>query len=296
MTFLARLRALWFSKQFNKSTAASELTSDADAQKAQADKIEALLESVNSASQHVRNFYITFLLAGFYIAMIIWSTTDLMLLKDTPINLPILDVDLSITGFYTFAPFFYLLLHFNLLLQLCLLADKIYRFDDAVINLADSKVRRYYYTQLFAFAFTHTLSGRQHSKFLALLLILLVWITIIWLPLSILVGLQVGFLAYHSEDILFWQRIAITLDLVILMIFWPIIRATNGNGFGWIKQATGLLWIKRLIQQHLTKTSDQNLDVNKSGEQSNKRCPVSVIGTPTTWAVVQYHRASGKLV
>jgi len=77
-----------------------------------------------------------------------------MLLKETPIKLPILDVELPITGFYTFAPFFYLLLHFNLLLQLCLLADKIHRFDHAVINppdKANSGIRNSYYTRLFAF-------------------------------------------------------------------------------------------------------------------------------------------------
>lgn len=112
-------------------------------QPAQTEKIEALLESVNSASQHVRNYYITFLLAGFYIAMIIWSTTDLMLLKDTPVKMPLLDVELPITGFYTFAPYFFLLLHFNLLLQFSLLSDKIHRFDRAVIELTDNDSRRH---------------------------------------------------------------------------------------------------------------------------------------------------------
>ena len=59
-------RTGWFSTLFSKNnhvneTNTSELANESTTQNAQADKIEALLESVNSASQHVRNFYITFL-------------------------------------------------------------------------------------------------------------------------------------------------------------------------------------------------------------------------------------------
>ncbi len=127
-------------------------------------------------------------------------------------------------------------MHFNLLLQLGLLSDKIHRFDDAVATLEETDTREHYYSRLFSFAFTQALSGRRHFWFLKFLLTLMVWITIIWLPLFLLIGLQVGFLAYHSEDILFWQRFAIGLDLVFLAIFWPIIRSRDGNGLVWIMQ------------------------------------------------------------
>lgn len=232
----------WLSKVFGKGrhtdkTNTRELADELTAQDVPTQKIEALLESVNSASQQVRNFYITFLLVGFYIAMIVWSTTDVMLLKETPVKLPILDVELPITGFYWFAPFFYLLLHFNLLLQLSLLSDKIHRFDDAVASLDEADTREHYYSRLFSFAFTQALSGRQHFWFLKFLLTLMVWITIIWLPLGLLVGLQVGFLAYHDGDILFWQRFAIGLDLVFLAIFWPIIRSRDSDGLAWIRKS-----------------------------------------------------------
>ncbi|MER0169110.1 MAG: pentapeptide repeat-containing protein [Nitrosomonas sp.] len=226
----------FFSKIFASANAVHNTVVDdvEAARQAQIKKIEALLDSVNSASQHVRNYYITFLLACFYIAMIVWSTTDLMLLKNTPVTMPLLNVNLPITGFYTFAPYFFLLLHFNLLLQFSLLADKVHRFDQAVIELPDSESRRYYYTRLFAFVFTQILSARHHSGLLRFLLMLMVWITAIWLPLGILIGLQVGFLPYHDEDILFWQRVAVTLDLLCLAVFWPIIRFISGRGIFWI--------------------------------------------------------------
>lgn len=238
----------FFSRIFASANAASHTTvDDAEvAKQAQIKKIEALLDSVNSASQHVRNYYITFLLACFYIALIVWSTTDLMLLKNTPVTMPLLNVNLPITGFYTFAPYFFLLLHFNLLLQFSLLADKVHRFDQAVIELPDSDSHRYYYTRLFAFVFTQILSARHHSGLLRFLLTLMVWITAIWLPLGILIGLQVGFLPYHDENILFWQRSAIMLDLLVLLIFWPVIRAPDSRWRSWIKQASGLSWLLKL--------------------------------------------------
>ncbi|MBS0299062.1 MAG: pentapeptide repeat-containing protein [Proteobacteria bacterium] len=240
----------FFSKIFASANAAQDVAAnDAEAaRQAQIKKIEALLDSVNSASQHVRNYYITFLLACFYIALIVWSTTDLMLLKNTPVTMPLLNVELPITGFYTFAPYFFLLLHFNLLLQFSLLADKTHRFDQAVNELQDEDSRRYYYTRLFAFAFTQILSARHHSGLLRFLLTLMVWITAIWLPLGILIGLQVGFLPYHDEEILFWQRVAVTLDLLVLLIFWPVIRAPDSRWRSWIKQASGLSWLLKIIR------------------------------------------------
>ncbi len=245
MKFISRTHMQTLTSWFHKNTAtgetsAQQLNRQSAAQQAQEKEIEALLDSVNNTSQHVRNFYITFLLVGFYIAAIIWSTTDLMLLKETPIKLPILDLELPITGFYWFAPFFYLLLHFNLLLQLSLLSEKLHRFDDALSGLPGQTTKDYFSSRLFSFAFTHTLSGQHHSTLLRFLLVLMVWITIIWLPLGLLIGLQVGFLAYHSETVLLYQRLAIAIDLAFLAIFWPIIRSPTGSGLTWIARAFGL--------------------------------------------------------
>jgi len=257
----------FFSKIFSTDNADANASEQAaTAQQAQIKRIEALLDSVNSASQHVRNYYITFLLACFYIAMIVWSTTDLMLLKDTPVTMPLLNVNLPITGFYTFAPYFFLLLHFNLLLQFSLLADKVHRFDRAVIELHDSDSGRYYYTRLFAFAFTQILSARHHSALLRFLLTLMVWITAIWLPLGTLVGLQVGFLPYHDEDILFWQRIAVMLDLLVLLIFWPVIRAPDSRWGTWIKQASGSSWLwHKMANPQSTTTPIEESENHSSG-------------------------------
>lgn len=230
---------LWAAKQATVSNSLTEQQQQLDK------KIGELLDAVNSASQHVRNYYVIFLLASLYIGLIIWSTTDEMLLKNTPLKMPILEVELSITGFYTFAPYFFLLLHFNLLLQLSLLASKVHSFNQYLAQLVDQSQQHLYRTRLFSFAFTQTLSSNHHSRLMRVLLVLMVWITVIWLPLGILLGLQIGFLAYHSEDIVSWQRIATMIDLFCLFIFWPVIRASDGKWRSWIKETSGLGLIMR---------------------------------------------------
>jgi hypothetical protein len=176
-----------------------------------------------------------------------------MLLKNTSVNLPILNTELSITRFYILAPYIYLLLHFNLLLQLYLLSNKLHRFNETVLTLKDSKTREHFRTRLFPFAFSHSLSGQQHSWFLRLLLAAMVWITIIWLPLYLLISLQVEFLAFRSEEILHLQHWAIAIDLFLITVFWPIIRSPNGRWLTWVISATGIPLILSMVRDNLAK-------------------------------------------
>ena len=97
---------------------------DLDEQKSQPEGVgfEALLESANEASRRCRTVYLTFLLVAVYFALIVGSTTDEQLLRGTAITLPILNVNLPIVGVYIVAPPLFLILHFNLLLNLFLLS------------------------------------------------------------------------------------------------------------------------------------------------------------------------------
>ncbi len=91
---------------------------------------ENLLQTANDSARHVRNFYITFLLLALYISVIVWSTTDEMLLRISPVTLPLLNLKLPIKGFYAFAPYLFLITHFNLLMQLNLLASMLHRLKN----------------------------------------------------------------------------------------------------------------------------------------------------------------------
>mgnify|MGYP001032549803 FL=1 len=93
--------------------------------------VDKLLVSVNDAARNTRNVLLVFLLAGLYFAILIGATTDEQILRESSINLPLLNVTLPIVGFYVAAGPIYVILHFNLLLQFYMLSRRIRRFRDA---------------------------------------------------------------------------------------------------------------------------------------------------------------------
>jgi len=74
-----------------------------------------LRAAADESARHVRTLYFTFLLFAFYVAVIVFSTTDEQLLKETGARLPLLDVDLPLLGFYIFVPWLVLIFHTHLL-------------------------------------------------------------------------------------------------------------------------------------------------------------------------------------
>ena len=84
-------------------------------------RAEKALEAANTAAGMVHNLYITFLLLGTYIGIIIASTTDEQLLRVSSVTLPLLNVALPILGFYIITPWLFVLFHFNLLYQYAML-------------------------------------------------------------------------------------------------------------------------------------------------------------------------------
>lgn len=182
---------------------------------------EKLLESVNGAAQTVSNLHITFLLLATYIGLIIASTTDEQLLCIGPVILPLLNVELPIKGFYAVVPWLFFLFHFNLLLQLYLLARRLYDFDEA-LNPLPPQANRELRQRMFNFPYAHLLIGQHYGWPIRLVLGLIVWATIVLLPLIILLWAQNAFLPFHSFLITDSQRAALLADILVLWFFWPM--------------------------------------------------------------------------
>ncbi len=211
---------------------------------------ENLLQAVNDSARHVRNFFVTFLLLAFYISFIVWSTTDEMLLRISPVNMPLLNLKLPIKGFYALAPYLFLIAHFNLFIQLSLLASKLHHLNQLLENLPQIQ-RIAVQTRLFPFPFVHCISAGYHGWSTRFSLMALVWILMIMLPPVLLVMLQLGFLPFHDPTILFWHRAAVVIDLVLLWVFWPIIRSPNGRLKTWYSQILWLFRWRRFSWLHL---------------------------------------------
>src|SRR6476620_7435808 len=71
----------------------------------------------------------TFVLFQLYLAIAFGSVTHRDLFLETPIKLPLLNVDLPLVGFFVVAPTVLVIFHFFVVLQLLGLADKAKDFD-----------------------------------------------------------------------------------------------------------------------------------------------------------------------
>lgn len=195
----------------------SKKTSDSEA--------EVLLSSANKASEHLAVLHVAFMAVCAYVLVIVFGTTDLELLIGKDVKLPVIDVMMPIVGFYAVAPYIVALVHFNLLLQLQLLSRKLYAFDAAAPEENRIGGMR---DRLHIFPFTYYLIGRP-GRVVRTLMGIIVSFTLVFLPLITLFSLQIRFLSYQDEAITWFQRIAIYLDLLLVVILWPIILHKQDN-------------------------------------------------------------------
>ncbi len=210
---------------------AREVMSDIDARNA------ALLADVNAASGPARNSWVVFIavLAYFFITLAGITHTDLLL--DTPVTLPILQVDIGLRAFFAFAPAVLLLMHFNLLLQHVSLSRKVREFDERV---ARQEGRGMYAThrfrvQLHSYFYVQAIAGPSRSPLFSAFLHAMTAVTLWLLPLALLIYFQIVFLPYHDLDVTTAQRAYILIDFLIFAIFWIFLHhpaATFIGGLG----------------------------------------------------------------
>jgi hypothetical protein len=185
-------------------------------------RADQLRGAADEAARQAHNVYLTFLGLGTYIAVIIGSTTDVQLLKVSPVTLPFLNVQLPIVGFYVVVPWLLLLIYFNLLLHLTFLAQRLHQLNAVLDDFPDDIPLQEQRIRLFPFPFTMMLIGRPRPRRLRMLLGLMAWTTMVLFPLVLLLGAQVRFLPYHDTGITWSHRAAVLVDLLMLVVFWQM--------------------------------------------------------------------------
>jgi uncharacterized protein YjbI with pentapeptide repeats len=180
-----------------------------------------LKSDVAATAADTRTAYFTFLTAGLYLAVTVGATTHQELLNGSRVPLPLAGVDLPIVGFYVVAPLVFLILHFNLLLQFRLLANKAHRLDEDIDRLRRAADRIRARRSLPAFPFVQMVAGRPESQLVGNLLRLAIWLSVVWAPALVLLETLVRFLPYHSWAVTSWHRGLILVELVLLWLLWP---------------------------------------------------------------------------
>jgi len=191
-------------------------------------EIAVLRGAVDDAARHVRGMFLTFLLFAFYVAVIVFSTDDEQLLKQTGVHLPLLDVDLPLLGFYAVVPWLVLLFHAHLLNQHFLLSRKLFNLEDALCALPQG-MQRVQRELPFPLIFAHQLLGRHYPRPIRWVFGITVNATLVLMPLLLLASMQWKFLPYHSGRITFVHQLVFTLDGLLLWLFWPRIGNRQGR-------------------------------------------------------------------
>src|SRR5690606_495907 len=137
----------------------------------------------------------------------------------TAVSLPILQVDIQLTQFFRFAPILLVLFHLGLISQLVLLARKALEFDAAVRELEVSKRRNHpLRLELNNFFFVQAIAGPHRSGVMGRCRPAASWRPLVGLPVALLLYIQVPCLPYHDVAIPWTHRIALGLDILVLVL------------------------------------------------------------------------------
>lgn len=205
------------------------------------DRIEAsfkeLTQDVNHTSAATRNGWVFFLAlqAYFFVALAGVSHEDLLL--NTPLALPLLQVAISLKGFFVFGPVILVLIHVGILLQHVMLARQARELHERITQFEGTGLFRTHRTRvhLHAYFFTQLIAGARRSRFFALFLTLMTWLSLGILPVLLLLDFQITFLPYHDLNITWAHRAYLIVDLLMLMIFAAFMRYPAAGfvvGFG----------------------------------------------------------------
>jgi len=199
-----------------------------------------LQKALNEAAGKASVLWTTFITFQLYLAIAFGSVTHRDLFLENSIKLPLLNVDLPLVGFFVVAPAVLVILHFYVFLQLLGLAITAKDYGALLaIDVPDVSDRQYVRRRLDVFPILRFLAGPrdQRTGFFGFSLRLIAWIILVATPVLILLQAQVTFLPYHREWIVWVQRIAVLIDLVLIWYFWIHLRSDDDPINGVLRKA-----------------------------------------------------------
>ena len=129
-----------------------------------------LLEAVNHSSDTAHTGWLIFLAIMAYLMIAVAGVTHKDLLLETPVSLPILQVNIQLAQFFQFAPIVLVLMHLGIVSQLTLLARETLEFDNAIRLLEATDKRTHpLRLELNNFFFVQAIAGPNRSRVMSAL-------------------------------------------------------------------------------------------------------------------------------
>jgi uncharacterized protein YjbI with pentapeptide repeats len=201
-----------------------------------------LEKSLNESAVRVSTIWVGFLIFGLYLVVTAGNVTHRQLFLDEAVKLPILNIDLSLAGFFFLAPTLFVVFHAYVLLQVLLLARTAQAYNTSIDHnvhyLPDrERVRQRLVNTLFAQIFAG--SQRERGGIVGALLRAVALTTLVISPILVILVFQVKFLPYHSFWITWTHRLLVVLDCGIVLLLWPSVLDA-GRNVSW----RAILWPK----------------------------------------------------
>ena len=191
-----------------------------------------LLEAVNAASNISRSGWVLYLALMAYLLVAIAGVTHQDLLLNSPIKLPIMDVNIVLARFFAFAPLVLLFVHFGMLVQHVMLARKVIAFDESLQPLENSRRATHpLRLELHSYFFTQALAGPQRSWLFGFFLHAMIWLSLVVLPVFLILYIQVVFLPFHDEAVTWGHRLVLVLDVSLLFFIGIFLRRADVSFF-----------------------------------------------------------------
>jgi len=185
--------------------------------------IVALQGAVNDASSRATALWVSFMTFAAYLIVAAGSVNHLALFQDATITLPVLAAALPLVAFFAIAPFFLLLFHFYLFLNLVNLSRRISIYNRVLgEDVASEDDRNLLRARLDTFLVVQLLCrpAKERDGLGVWLLNFVVWITLVGVPILLLLQFQLTFLPYHHNVVTWIHRLLIVADLTLIWFFW----------------------------------------------------------------------------
>ncbi|MCK5725184.1 MAG: hypothetical protein KAH22_00010 [Thiotrichaceae bacterium] len=164
---------------------------------------ESHYDGLMSSMRHARNRLLFFILFLSYIFLAILGTTDKMLFMQTPINMPLINIELPLVEFYIVMPLFLLVLYFHVL----------YTFHSYRIFLLETKVNHPAILKILPIGlYEGTLLKRDHfHRYVRFIMRLCLYV----LPVLVLTAFWFRFADYQSSVISGWHISTIYIAVLL---------------------------------------------------------------------------------
>ncbi|MFN0199928.1 MAG: pentapeptide repeat-containing protein, partial [Bacteroidia bacterium] len=172
-----------------------------------------------------RTLSLTFIAFLIYALIAVGSTTDLMLLiPDTPLNLPIININLPLVPFYVILPIFIFGLHLNLLINLLEHRRKLYRWHKIIEDARQDVDKAVEWLQPFLFN-QALMKGSNTIDHIAEKI--LTEVSAYFLPLFLLLFIQFRFSDYQYFSVTAIHSVIFILDAGLIFYYRALIQAKN---------------------------------------------------------------------